>query len=181
MISTQLCRVLAQGELGPDISIEVGNDISIPSRETFGISKIAPLIRGLILKEFAARAEVPKKIHLLARVVLVDILAIPGELISRVLDAIETSTDGLFIDTDIVTQAPSEQLAVSVEVVRSRAIQEIERFHLAVTGVQHFSLSVDVGGTASRHDQRAVGFPRQKQSPRGVIRRCHVGHDPRRV
>jgi hypothetical protein len=64
------------------------------------------------------------EIQLLTRVVLVDIDAITIDRVNRVFNAIDSSSDWLFSNTDGVTETPAEELALCVEVERSRSSSE---------------------------------------------------------
>ena len=74
------------------------------------------------------------EVQLLARIVLVDVLAIPGNLICRVLYAVDATTDRMFGDADRVPQTPTKAKTSCVELIcLTGHVREVESFDLAVT------------------------------------------------
>jgi hypothetical protein len=106
----------------------VGDFGNIPSREAVWITI------ALALGRILGAVEISMEVHLLARVVLMDILAIPGDLVCRVLYAVDAASDRVLSNANRISQPPTEAKAGCVELVcLTSHFGEIESSDLAMT------------------------------------------------
>ena len=96
-----------------------------------------------------------------------DVLAGAIQLICRILNTKETTLHGLFVNADIVTQTPAEEFAVDIEIIRPVSkISQRKGFNLAMTCTFIGSLWVDIGSTASSHDEGSILLPGEQKRSR---------------
>lgn len=131
------CRVVelladVECELTPDCHVLPPREIvSVPERETNRIAIVPTLdLRRVV--------EVAEEVHLLPRVVLVDIGPVPLNLVGRVLDAVYAPRCWMLGDAHAVSQAPAHQSAFGRVVVGPPVWQaaDVEGSDLRVAGVE---------------------------------------------
>lgn len=101
--------------------------------------------------------EIAMEIHLFARIVFVDVLAVTHDLIHRVLDRVYATSERVLSYTYRVPKAPPKAKPIRVKVVPAGGdVREIEGPYLTVSGGQHLCFRVDIAGTSSADQQHAV-------------------------
>lgn len=104
--------LVSNGELGADLEAFVAwYDTHVPSSKAGWI----PIVLALIL--IGCAVEITVKIHLLSRVVFVYIFALPDDIVNAILDAVYSSSDWLFADSDGVSQSPPQQQPAALVIV----------------------------------------------------------------
>lgn len=120
------------------------------------------------------------EVHLLARIVLVNILAIPGNLVRGVLHAVDTSSDWMLSHPDRVSQTPPKAETSCVELVcLTSHVGKVESSDLAVTRGYTSSCKIDIGRAPSADQEHSGSLLRQEQCPCGVIISRHVCYKQR--
>lgn len=124
------------------------------------------------------------EVELLAGVIRVNVLAVPPQVIDRVLDGPDAARRGVLGDADRVAEAPAEQRALEV---RIRALPlagavggqraDVEGAQLRVAGVAVGGGGVVVALAAARHEQHVRVLAGQQQRAGNVARVGHVGDE----
>lgn len=97
------------------------------------------------------------EVHLLARVIFMDVHAISLDLVHRVLNAKQAPRRGMLSNSNRVPQAPPETEALGIETIATAGnIVQVERLDLAMAGGEHSSLKVHVGSAASADHEDAI-------------------------
>ena len=104
----------------------------VPNRVASGIPKILAL--GVIV----CTVQIAVEVHLLTRVILVDVLTITRDIIRSVLNTEYAPSLWMLGDTDGVAKTPTEKRPASDEVVGLRDVGEVEGLDLTVARAQLF-------------------------------------------
>jgi hypothetical protein len=166
-------RRLLHRELAPDLQIPHVRKIRlIPQRKAIRVPIIPALIRRTLIKK-------PMEIQLLPRVILMHIRARPRHLIRAVLDTEYTPRRRLLANADAIPQSPAHE--PSRTGVRNRLCLpgHVERFDLAVPGLDVPSTGVEVRRAAETDEEQAWEFLAHEKCPGRVPAGCvrHPGDE----
>ena len=107
--------------------------------------------------------------------------AVAADVIGAVLDRVDLAGDWVFVDADIVAQAPAEEEAIRVEVIYASTVEKIKSLDLTVPGRNVLGKRIDIGSAAAGDDHGTVCESWEQQCTSRVIFGGHVGNDNRTV
>lgn len=139
---------------------------------------VATYIRVAVVRRIrrGSITEFTKVVELLARVVSVNVDAVPRKLVDRVLDRPDAARGRVLCDADVVPQTPSEDPPIVVVIVGPAGRH--------VKGLDHRAALLDVLGShvqvviaAARHDERVGLLLGKGQCAADVVCIVHAGND----
>ncbi len=89
-------------------------------------------------------------------IILIDANAHPRDVIGRVFHTVKSAGGRMFIDANIIAQTPAKKRPVSVEVIGSGTVQEVECLDLTVAGAKLCGVRIEVSSAASCDNQGTV-------------------------
>lgn len=168
-----VARSIIVGELVSDAQLAWLREVfGAPDGVANGVAVVAALVVVVGLANVAVIVE------LLGGVVAVNVLALAGELVDRVLDRPDAAV-GVLGDADRVAQAPAEDVAVE-ELVGARVgveLGQVEAADLRVARLNVAGVVVLVGLAAAGDEQGAGLLLGHEQRAGRVVRVAHVGDE----
>ena len=99
---------------------------------------------------------------------------ISGNLVRAILNAVDSTSGGFLIDSDIVTQTPSEHETGGIEIVRARHIRQVKSPDLTLPGRHVGCTRIQIRRAPAGHEQQTGSEARQQQRAGGVVSTGHV-------
>lgn len=142
------CVLIPNSELNPSCTAEIRNLADVPCRET-GWVAIVPALNSRI-----GSVQIAMEVHLLARIVLIDHLTIPGNVVNRILDGIDATRHRVLCHSHGISKSPAKQQAARCMIVRGIGdVSKIKSFDGRHSSRYIQSLEINVAYTTTTNEE----------------------------